>query len=109
MVRVSVSPAQLVEGNDATFTVTASTPVSQPLTIHYFMAGVARLGSDYTLSGNPGQVTISSGQSSAAIMLHSIADHVREKNETAAVVLSSGPGYKIPKRPRATLTIVNGP
>jgi hypothetical protein len=73
------------------------------------MGGTATQGSDYTLSGNPGQVTISAGQSSATIVLHSIADHIKEQNETAAVILTSGSGYKLPKRARAVVTIVNGP
>jgi hypothetical protein len=46
----------------------------------------------------------------AAATLHSIADHVREKNETAVMALSSGSGYKLPRRgAKATLTILNGP
>jgi hypothetical protein len=109
IVRVSVDTSQVVEGADATFTVSASAPVSQPLTVNYFMGGTAREGSDYTLGGNMGQVTIPAGQSSTTITLHTVADHVREKGETAAVVLTSGAGYKLPKRPRAAVTIVNGP
>jgi len=106
---VSVASSQIVEGADAIFTVSASAPVSQPLTVNYFMGGTAREGSDYTLGGTPRQVTIPAGQISATVTVHSIADHVRERNETAALVLSSGTGYKLPKRPRAAVTIVNGP
>lgn len=74
------------------------------------MRGTAINGPDYTLSGTSGQVTIGAGQNSATVTLHSIADHVREKNETAVMALSSGSGYKIPKRgAKATLTILNGP
>ena len=73
------------------------------------MRGTAINGIDYTLSGTPGQVTIGAGQNSATVTLHSIADHVREKNETAVMALASGSGYKIPKRAKTTLTIVNGP
>jgi hypothetical protein len=73
------------------------------------MRGTALQGSDYTLSGTAGQVTIPAGQSSATVLLHAVADHVKETNETATMVLTSGTGYKIPKRAKATLTIVNGP
>jgi hypothetical protein len=73
------------------------------------MRGTAINGTDYTLSGTPGQVTIGAGQSSATVILHSIADHVREKNETAVAALAGGSGYKIPTRAKATLTILNGP
>jgi hypothetical protein len=74
------------------------------------MRGTAIDGADYTLSGAPGEVTIGAGQNSATVTLHSIADHVREKNETAIMALSSGSGYKLPKRgAKATLTILNAP
>jgi hypothetical protein len=62
------------------------------------------------LGGTPGQATIGVGQNSATVALHSIADGVREKNETAVMALTAGSGYKIPKRgAKATLTILNGP
>ncbi len=72
------------------------------------MRGTAQNGIDYTLNGTPGQVTIPAGQNSAAVVLHAIADH-KERNETAIMVLNARVGYKIPKRAKATLTIVNGP
>jgi hypothetical protein len=74
------------------------------------MRGSAINGSDYTLTGTPGQATIGAGQNSVTVALHSIADHVREKNEMAVMALSSGSGYKLPKRgAKATVTILNGP
>ena len=74
------------------------------------MRGSATNAVDYTLDGTAGQVTIAAGQNSATVTLHSIADHVNERNETAVMALSSGSGYKIPKRgAKATLTILNGP
>jgi hypothetical protein len=73
------------------------------------MRGTAQQGSDYTLDGTPGQVTIPAGQSSATIVLHAVADHVKERNETVTMILVNGTGYKLPKRAKATVTIVNGP
>ena len=73
------------------------------------MGGKAQNGIDYTLNGTPGQVAIAAGQNSAAVALHATADHIKERNETAIMVLNAGAGYKIPKRANATLTIVNGP
>jgi outer membrane biosynthesis protein TonB len=108
-ISVSVSPGSVIEGNDATFTISSSAPVSQSLTINFSMRGTAMNGNDYTLS-TVGQVTISAGQSSTTVTLHSIADHVKERNETAVMALSSGAGYKLPKRgAKATLTIQNAP
>src|SRR5262249_36103664 len=108
--RVSVSPTSVTEGSDVTFTVSASSTVSQPVTVSYLMHGTAINGTDYNLTGTAGQVTIPAGQSFATITLHSIADHVFEKSETAVMALSSGSGYKLPKRgTKASLTILNGP
>jgi hypothetical protein len=108
-ITVSVSPGSVVEGNDATFTVFSAAVVSQSITVNYSMRGTAINGTDYTLSGTPGQVTLSAGQTSATVTLHSIADHVKEKTETAIMVLSGGSGYKLPKRgTKVTLTILNG-
>ena len=73
------------------------------------MRGTALQGNDYTLGGIVGQATIPAGQSSATVVLHAVTDHVKEKSETAVMALASGAGYKIPKRARATVTIVNGP
>jgi hypothetical protein len=99
----------VIEGGDATFTVSSSTVLSQTITVGYSMSGTAQLGSDFTLSGTPGQVTISAGQSSATVVLHTIAEHVKERNENATMSLTSGTSYKLSRRSRATLTIVNGP
>jgi hypothetical protein len=108
-INVSVFPGQVVEGNDAIFTFSSSFALSQPVTIHYTMGGRAQSGSDYTLSAVQGQVTMGAGQSSVTVTLHSIADHVQERNETAVMSLTNGTGYRVPKRAKATLTIVNGP
>ena len=108
-ITVSVSPGSVVEGNDAVFTFTSSTAVSQPVTVNYSMRGTALNGIDYTLDGTAGQVTIAAGENSATVTLHSIADHVKERNETVIMTPSAGAGYKLPKRgTKATLTILNG-
>lgn len=75
----------------------------------YLMGGTAREGTDYTLSGISGQVTIPAGQASATVVLHAVADHLKENNESAAMTLVRGSGYKVGKRAKAAITIVNGP
>jgi hypothetical protein len=73
------------------------------------MRGTAQRGTDYGLDGTPGGVTIPAGQSSATVVLHAVADQMKEKSETATMILTNGTGYKLPKRPKATLTIANAP
>jgi hypothetical protein len=61
------------------------------------MSGQAILGTDYTLSGTPGKVTIPAGQSSATVIMHSIEDSDErvDRNEAATMTLSKGSGYKL--------------
>ena len=73
------------------------------------MRGTAQRGTDYTLDGTAGWITIPAGQLSATVLLHAVADHVKETNETAVMALSNGAGYRLPKRAKAMLRIVNGP
>ena len=112
---MSVSPGQIKEGSSATYTITADQPVSQDTIVAYAMSGRAQLGTDYTLSTSPGQITIAAGQTTAAITLNAITDGVKEKAETAIMTLQPGSGYsfgggggkktKKAKNPSATLTI----
>jgi hypothetical protein len=75
------------------------------------MRGRAMLGSDYTLSGTPGEATIPAGQSSATIILNALTDNIREKREPAIMALSPGSGYQLPRRnkraKKATIRILN--
>jgi hypothetical protein len=87
---VTVSPRSVRKGHNATFRVALDPgPAAQPITVHYSMSGSASLGSDYTLSGTPGQVTIPAGQSSATVILHAL----KKVNRTATMTLTNGPGY----------------
>ena len=99
----------MLEGSDATFTISSSAVVAQAVTVTYAMGGRAQLGADYTLSGVPGQATISAGQSSTTVTLHAIADHVKERNESVTMMLNNGAGYTVPRRAKAALTILDGP
>ena len=108
VVSVLVSPVRVVEGTDATFTISSSTAVSNPIVVSYSMFGTARLGSDYTLSGTVGTVTIAAGQKSTAVTIHTIADHVGEGSEVAILVLGNGAGYKVSTQSVAPVMILDG-
>ena len=108
-ISVSASPTQVVEGNSATYTISASPKAWQSITIRYSMSGNATLGSDYTLSGTTGQMTIPAGQSSATVTLSAVKDSLKEKKETATMTLQSGTGYKLSRTNKATVSILDGP
>ena len=108
-VNLSVNPTSINEGQTATYTVTASSTVSQSITVGYAMSGTATNGTDYKLSGTANQVTIPAGQSSAAVTLKSKADHVTEGTETAIMTLQPGSGYKVGRNNQATVSILDSP
>ena len=85
---------------------TASSTVTQSITVRYAMSGTATNGTDYTLSGTPNRVTIPAGQSSAAVTLTSQLDQVTEGTETAIMTLQRGRGYKLGRNRAATLSII---
>jgi hypothetical protein len=114
-VTVSVTPTSIHEGERATFTVTASSPVSQDTSVNFSMSGKATQGPDYTMSAS--QIIIPAGQSSGSVTLTALIDNKKEKKETAIMTLQPGSGYEFPskgkkqkkktKAPSATLTILD--
>jgi hypothetical protein len=108
-VNLSISPTQINEGQTATYTVTASSTVSQSITVGYAMSGSATNGTDYKLSGAANQVTIPAGQSSATVTLKSKADGMTEGTETATMTLQPGSGYKVGRNNQATVSILDSP
>jgi hypothetical protein len=78
------------KGHNAAFIVALDPgPAVAPVTVNYSMGGGAVLGTDYTLSGTPGQVTIPAGQTSANVILHAL----RNANKSAKMILTPGSGY----------------
>lgn len=108
-VGVAAAPTQINEGQSAVYTVTASATVSQSITVGYAMSGTAILGTDYTLTGTAGQVTIPAGQSSATVTLKARTDHVTEGTETAIMTLQPGSGYQLGNKNQATVSILDSP
>jgi hypothetical protein len=108
-VTLSVSPNKIGKGASAIFTATATTiNPSQALIVNYNVSGTAVFGSDYTLSGNPNQLTIPPGQSSGTITLNAITAATKG-SEKATLTLNAGSGYDLAgaKKIRATVTIKN--
>lgn len=103
-VSLSVSPSSIQPGDTATFTISTSTPPANDITVGYRMTGTAYINSNYSLSGNYGQVTISAGSTSATVTLTELAAAKRTK--TAIMTLNSGSGYilKAPTTARVSLT-----
>jgi hypothetical protein len=88
--------------------VSAFPAASQSITVRYSTSGSAKSGSDYTLSGAPGQIEILTGQSSGSVTLHAnvTSSGKKQKKKTASLILQSGNGYKVGKPKKATVTIL---
>ena len=109
-VRVATSRASVIEGGTAQFIISAS-PINptQPLTVHYSIAGRAARGLDYTTDGT-GQAVIPAGASSVAVTIHALTDAARERSEKLTLTLSAGPRYTLSRvraQRKATISIVN--
>jgi uncharacterized repeat protein (TIGR01451 family) len=102
-VYLAVSPNSISQGQNAVFTIsTTHGATACPKTVYYSMSGTAHVGSDYTLSGTFGQVTIPAGQSSATVTLHAL----QNGNKTATMTLNNGSGYTVSTvKGKATVTL----
>jgi hypothetical protein len=86
---ITVSPKSVWNGQKATFTLAVDGVAKQPITMRYSMSGNAIQGSNYTLSGTLGQVTIPTGSSSAKVILRAR----KNQKKTATMNLHDGAGY----------------
>ena len=101
-----VDPSEIHEGASATYTIKASSTVSQDLTVNYSMSGTATKDTDYFVIGT--QAVIKAGRSSVAVTLKARYDNLTEATETATMTLQPGTGYKLGRNTEATLSILDG-
>ena len=92
-VTLSAAPTTVRSQGTAVFTVTASTTATSPVTVNYSMGGNAVLGSNYSLSGTPGQITIPAGATSGSETLTVLSALRRSKSAT--MNLQPGSGYTL--------------
>jgi hypothetical protein len=105
-ISLSASPTSVHQGSSATYTVSASTiNASQPVIVTYKMAGSAKLGINYTLSGPSGYITIPAGASAATMTLNALQSNLT-RTKTATMLLNSGAGYQLSSNSKATVTIM---
>jgi hypothetical protein len=107
---VSISDANVVEGNsgtaDLTFDVTLSNASSSDVSVDYATSdSTATVGSDYTAAS--GTLTIPAGDTSGTITVHAKGDTTYEPDETLTVTLSGLVGGGSITNDTATGTIRN--
>jgi hypothetical protein len=110
-ITVSVSPSTVTnQAQDATITLSLSTPTSKKIQVNFQMSGTATPGQDYVLLGNFdqfGRIVIPTGQSSATVTLHTLDDDGSKKSEKATFSLIGGDAYHVGRPSSATVTILN--
>ena len=87
--------------------------MAHDVVVHYSTSGSAKLGTDYTLSGTPGEVTITAGSSSALVTLHANATGANPKkkkgskneSKTATLKLQNESDYTVVKPKKAGVNI----
>ncbi len=110
VMNLSVTPAQINEGEDAVFVVSSSVPAAHDINVKYTVVkGTGVTAGDYVLSSTVGHFTIPAGQTSAAITLHAVRDTIAEGNESVSLKLVNGTVFKLGPQKKATVVIVNVP
>jgi hypothetical protein len=99
-----VSPTAVHKGSDATFTISARQNCRDTI-VFYSISGKAQQGTDYTLSGTPGQVSIPANQTSAIVTLHAL-NNSRKKAAPATMKLQKGADYMLGPVKKATVSLL---
>jgi len=104
-ISVSASPGSIRAGGDASFVISTSQLSSQPTMIRYSLAGTARLGKDYSVSGTSGEADIPAGASSVQVTLHAFNGLTGKRPRRAALKLMPGTTYQLTDSKKAVVTI----
>ena len=102
-INLTASVTRVKQGKTATLTFIASAAPASATTVNYATSGTALLGTHYTLSGVPNQVTFSPGQRTATVIL---TNTNRRQSKSATITITNGTGYTIGPNRSASITIV---
>jgi hypothetical protein len=105
VVHIAVDTADVEEGRaPATYRVTRTGDLTQPLTVGYTVGGTATPAADYSLL--PGFLVLPAGTATSTITVAAaVDDAVDEGDETIVVSVGAGVGYAIGSPGSATVTI----
>ncbi|MYG39931.1 MAG: hypothetical protein F4201_03800 [Nitrospira sp. SB0677_bin_15] len=97
----------VTEGNNASFTITASPAPTSNLTVNLNVSENSNNGRDFVASGNQGRktVTIAANATSAAYTVATVNDDTDEPNGSVTVTVSGGSGYTVGSPSSASVTV----
>jgi Ca2+-binding RTX toxin-like protein len=106
-ITLAVNPISVNEDGTTNliYTFTRTGSFTNPLTVNYTIGGTATKGTDYANIGT--SVTFAANSATATVTIDPTADATLENNETVALTLASGTGYKIGTTTAVTGTILN--
>ena len=112
-VTLMVDSNTITEGanNQITYTFTRAGEMTAALTVDFTVTGTVTFNEDYTLTGaeefngSNGKVNFKAGESTATVILEVINDSNIEEDETVALNLVEGSGYKLSKTDVAMATV----
>jgi RHS repeat-associated protein len=112
-VTLAISPSSVSEDGTANmaYTFTRSGVTTNALTVNYTVGGTATFSTDYTQSGaatftsKTGTVTFAANSTTAKVTIDPTADTTVESDETVALTLAAGTGYKVGTTTPVTGTI----
>lgn len=97
----------VTEGNNASFTITASPAPTSNLTVNLNVSENSNNGRDFVASGNQGSktVTIAANATSATYTVATVNDDTDEPNGSVTVTVSGGSGYAAGSPSSASVTV----
>lgn len=105
-VSVSVTQSVIARGDDTVFVISTSLPDTTGATVvRYAMAGTARVGKDYSLSGRFGEVNIEPGASSTQVVFHASSAVRGRRTKRATMRLIRSTTYRVSAPTQAGVTI----
>jgi Ca2+-binding RTX toxin-like protein len=106
-ITLAVNPLSVNEDGTTNliYTFTRDGSLTNPLTVNYTIGGTATKGTDYANIGT--SVTFAQNSAIATVTVDPKADATVESNETVALTLAPGTGYKIGTTTAVTGTILN--
>jgi hypothetical protein len=103
-ISIAVTPATIKEGNNATFTFSASPVSHAAITVNFQMSGQTTNGTDYTLTA-ANSIPMGTNQATATVTLKSKVISANDGSKTAIMTVKSGTGYSVGSPSSATVLI----
>ena len=101
---ITADAASVTEGTDVGFTITADTAPSSSITVQVSVTGTG----EHLAGTTPTEVTLSSGSTTAWVVLQTKDDGADASNGSVTVTIEPGAGYDVGSPSSASVTVTDG-